>query len=164
MDTELLFPHVLPETYDLARKAAILAAEDQPIDSNIETDYDKPRKRQLPARFTETSDDDDFELKNAHTKRKRQVAGGSCREMRERMENENQNCQYVSQKRSIPSPAASIKEQLAALKTQVSPSKKASKSKGFYSNTKKKILSVKKVMKAVNSKVSPRKSPLKGKK
>lgn len=129
-EPELLFPLVLLETFNLVRKAAILAAEDKPIDSNIETDYEKPRKRQLPARFTQNSDDDEWELKNIHTKRKRQVAGGSHREM-ERTESEREN-QAVSQVNSVPAPAVKIREQLAALKARFFNPIKAS-------NTKKKV-------------------------
>lgn len=130
---------MFPETFNLARKAAILAAEDQPIDSNIETDYDKPRKRQLPARF-QSSDDDDWE-ENICTKRKRQERS---REM-QRTED------------SIPGPSANIREQLAALKTQISHSKKLKSNESHVKKTK----VVKKLISTGNE-VSSRKSPLKG--
>lgn len=71
---------MLPETFNLARKAAILTAEDKPIDSNIETDYEKPRKRQLPARFTQNSDSD-CESDNMRMKHKRQTAEESRRKV-----------------------------------------------------------------------------------
>lgn len=139
----------------------MLAAE--PIDSNIETDYEKPRKRKLPARYIETSVDDDLELENENMplKRRQQIPEGSRREM-QRMETD-QNCQDVSQKNRIPSPAPNIREQLAALKVKVH-SKKMLKSNEESYSTRKKVLTVKKIIRAVNDKVSSRKSPLKGKK
>lgn len=152
------------ETFNLVRKAATLAAEDQPIDSNIETDYAKPRKRQLPARFIQTSDDEsDLEPETIYTER--QVAGGSHRKM-QRMENEErENCQNVSQKNSIPAPVINIREQLAVLKTQISNSKKGLKSKESHSNIKKKVLAVReKKLNKIDNKMSSRKSPLKGNK
>lgn len=164
MNTELLFPFVFPETFNMAHKAAILAAEDQPIDSNIDTDYEKPRKRQLPTRFTQSSDDDDWEPENMHTKRKRHVAGGSRREIQRSENEERKDCQNVSQVNSVPAPAANIREQLAALKAQVSHSKKALKSNESHLNTKKKVLTVKKLIKVVNDKASPRKSQPEGNK
>lgn len=161
--TELLFSLVLLETYNLARKAAILAAEDKSIDSNIETDYEKPRKRQLPVRFTQSSDDDDWESENMPNKRKRQVARGS-REMQRTESEEHEKCQNISQKKGVPAPAANIREQLAALKVKISHPIKALKCDKMKSNTKQKVLSTKKPMKAVNEKMSCEKSPTKGKK
>jgi len=163
MDIKVRSPHVFPETYNLARKAAVLAVQDQPIDSNIETDYDKPRKRQLPTRFTQSSDDDDSEPETMYTKRKRQVTGGSHREMQRTENEERKNCQDVSQVNSIPAPAINIREQLAALRAQVFDFKNL-KSNESHLNLKKKVLCVKKYSKAVNNKVSSRKSPPKGKK
>ncbi|XP_011687411.1 PREDICTED: uncharacterized protein LOC105449726 [Wasmannia auropunctata] len=109
------------KTFNLARKAAILAAEDKPIDSNIETDYEQPRKRQLPARFTQSSDDNNSESENIPTKRKRQAARGFYREL-ESVENEEhiEKSQEVCQKYNVPAPPKTIREQLAAIKTQVS--------------------------------------------
>lgn len=62
-----------PETFNLARKAAIIAAEDQPIDINIEIDYEKQRKRQLSVRFIQSSDDENSEKENKCIKRKRKL-------------------------------------------------------------------------------------------
>lgn len=102
MDIKVRSPHVFPETYNLARKAAVLAVKDQLIDSNIEADYDKPRKRQLPTRFTQSSDDDDSEPETMYRKCKRQVTGGSHREMQRTEKEERKNCQEISQVNSIP--------------------------------------------------------------
>ncbi|XP_036144794.1 uncharacterized protein LOC118646309 [Monomorium pharaonis] len=144
------------KTYNLARKAAILAVEDKPIDSNIETDYEKPRKRQLPIRFTQTSDDVDWEPENVHAKRK-QVVAGSSREM-QHVNEKRKNCEDISQKSNVPAPAANIRKQLAALKDEVF--KKALKSNGSHLN-KKKFFTKKKLIKVINDKVLPQKSPLK---
>ncbi|XP_039313588.1 uncharacterized protein LOC120359607 [Solenopsis invicta] len=64
------------KTFNLARKAAILASDDKPIDSNIETDYEKPRKHKLPAKFIQSFDDDNCKFENMPSKRKCQVAKG----------------------------------------------------------------------------------------
>ncbi|XP_071654098.1 uncharacterized protein [Temnothorax longispinosus] len=42
------------KTFNLASKAAKLAAEDKPIDSNIKTDYEKPRKRPTSSQISES--------------------------------------------------------------------------------------------------------------
>ncbi|XP_071639983.1 uncharacterized protein [Temnothorax longispinosus] len=69
-----------------------------------------------------------------------------------------EKCQNVSQVNSVPAPAVNIREQLAALKAQVSHPIKASKGNGINSNTKRKVLTAKKLIKAVNKKVSLEKS------
>lgn len=87
-----------------------------------------------------------------YTKRKRQVTGGSHREMQRTENEERKNCQDVSQVNSIPAPAINIREQLAALRAQVFDFKKL-KSNESHLNLKKKILCVKKYSKAVNNSV-----------
>lgn len=157
-DTEVLFLFVFfPETFNLARKAAIIAAEDQPIDSNIETDYEKPRKRQLPARFIQSSDDENSEKENKCIKRKRTVAAKFRREMQYI---DNEESEDVSQVNNIPAPATNIREQLAALKAQISHSKSLEFNE---SHLKKKV--VKKLIKTnKNDRMSPKKSTLKSNK
>lgn len=163
---------MLLETFNLASKAAKLAAEDKPIDSNIETDYEKPRKRQLPVKFQnqssddvgQSSDDDDRESENMREKYKRQVAREPRREMQRTKSKEREKCQAISQVNSVPAPAVNIREQLAALKAQVSHPIKASKGNGINSNTKRKVLTTKKLIKAVNKKVSLEKTQSEGKK
>ena len=148
-----------PETFNLARKAATIAAEDQPIDSNIETDYEKPRKRQLPARFIQSSDDENSEKENKCMKRKRTVAAKSRREMQCTENEESEDSQNTSQLNNIPAPATNIREQLAALKAQISQSKKLEFNE---SHSKKKVKKLVKTNK--NDKVSPKKSAPKGNK
>lgn len=104
-----------------------------------------------------------------HTKGKRHVVGGSRREIQRSENEERKDCQNVSQVNSIPAPGANIREQLAALKAQVShsfihSSQKALKSNESHLNTKKKVLTVKKLIKVVNDKASPRKSQPEGNK
>ncbi|XP_077263108.1 uncharacterized protein LOC143897975 [Temnothorax americanus] len=154
------------KTFNLASKAVKLAAEDKPIDSNIETDYEKPRKRQPPVKFqnqssndvSQSSDDDDRESENMRKKCKRPVAREPRREMQRTKSEEREKCQNVSQVNSVPAPAVNIREQLAALKAQVSHPIKASKGNGINSNTKRKVLTAKKLIKTVNKKVSLEKS------
>lgn len=45
---------------------------------------------------------------------------GRSRRETQLMENEEKNCQYISKINNISTPATNIREQLAALKTQVS--------------------------------------------
>ncbi|XP_071578004.1 uncharacterized protein [Temnothorax nylanderi] len=116
------------KTFNLANKAAKLAAEDKPIDSNIETDYEKSRKRQLPVKFQnqssdyvgQSSDDDDRESENMRKKYKRQVVREPRREMQRTKSEEREKSQDVSQVNSVPAPAVNIREQFAALKARYS--------------------------------------------
>lgn len=93
----------------------------------------------------------------------RQWNRGRSRRETQLMENGKKNCQNVSKINNIPAPATNIREQLAALKTQVSYFKKPTKLNKCHLNTKMKVLKPKKVIETVNKKF-PRKLLPKGNK